>query len=338
MTQEKILVTGGSGYVGSHTCVALCGAGYRPVIFDNFSNSSPKVLDRLEQITRTKITLVEGDILNFDQIANVFQQHDIKAVMHFAGCKAVDDSVKDPLTYYRSNVSGSINLIDAMKISGVDIFIFSSSATIFGELNTNPISEAATFSPKNPYGKTKLFVEEILADLFGSGSLLNLAALRYFNPVGAHPSGLIGEDPKGVPQNLMPYLAQVAVGRLSKLEIFGRDYPTKDGTGVRDYIHVMDVADAHVATLDYLLKNGGYLPINLGTGNGVSVLELIHAFEKASGQSIPWVFGPRRKGDAAEYYADPSLAKKTLGWSTKRNLDNMCLDMWHWQSKNPNGY
>ena len=338
MSQEKILVTGGSGYVGSHTCVALCGAGYRPVIFDNFSNSSPKVLDRLEQITRTKITLVEGDILNFDQIANVFQQHDIKAVMHFAGCKAVDDSVKDPLTYYRSNVSGSINLIDAMKISGVDIFIFSSSATIFGELNTNPISEAATFSPKSPYGKTKLFVEEILADLFGSGSLLNLAALRYFNPVGAHPSGLIGEDPKGVPQNLMPYLAQVAVGRLSKLEIFGRDYPTKDGTGVRDYVHVMNVADAHVATLDYLLRNGGYLPINLGTGNGVSVLELIHAFEKASGQPIPWVFGPRRKGDAAEYYADPSLAKTTLGWSAKRNLDNMCLDMWHWQSKNPNGY
>ena len=338
MSQEKILVTGGSGYVGSHTCAALCGAGYRPVIFDNFSNSSPKVLDRLEKITRTEITLVEGDILNFEQIANVFQQHDIKAVMHFAGCKAVDDSVKDPLTYYRSNVSGSINLIDAMKISGVDIFIFSSSATIFGDSNANPISEAATFSPKNPYGKTKLFVEEILADLFGSGSLLNLAALRYFNPVGAHPSGLIGEDPKGVPQNLMPYLAQVAVGRLSKLEIFGRDYPTKDGTGVRDYIHVMDVADAHVATLDYLLKNGGYLPINLGTGNGVSVLELIHAFEKVSGRSIQWIFGPRRKGDASEYYADPSLAKKKLGWSAKRNLNTMCEDMWRWQNKNPDGY
>ena len=218
------------------------------------------------------------------------------------------------------------------------MFIFSSSATIFGDLNVNPIPESASFSPKSPYGKTKLFVEEILADFFASNLKLSLATLRYFNPVGAHHSGLIGEDPKGVPQNLMPYLAQVAAGKLPKVEVFGRDYPTKDGTGVRDYIHVMDVADAHVATLNYLLRNDGYLPINIGTGNGVSVLELIHAFEKVSGRSIQWVCRPRRKGDAAEYYADPSLAKKKLGWSAKRNLNTMCEDMWRWQSKNPDGY
>ena len=338
MSQEKILVTGGSGYVGSHSCVALCEAGFHPIIFDNFSNSSPKVLDRLEKITKKKLTLIEGDILNLDEIVNVFQDYDIKAVMHFAGCKAVGDSVKDPLQYYRINVNGSINILDAMKSSGVDVFVFSSSATIFGDLNVNPIPESASFSPKSPYGKTKLFVEEILADLFASNLKLSLATLRYFNPVGAHHSGLIGEDPKGVPQNLMPYLAQVAAGKLSKVEVFGRDYPTKDGTGVRDYIHVMDVADAHVATLNYLLRDGGYLPINIGTGNGVSVLELIHAFEKVSGRSIQWVFGPRRRGDASEYYADPSLAKKKLGWSAKRNLNTMCEDMWRWQNKNPDGY
>ena len=338
MSQENILVTGGSGYVGSHSCVALCEAGFHPIIFDNFSNSSSKVLDRLEKITKKKLTLIEGDILNLDEIVKVFQDYDIRAVMHFAGCKAVGDSVKDPLQYYRTNVTGSINILDVMKSSGVDVFIFSSSATIFGDLNVNPIPESASFSPKSPYGKTKLFVEEILADLFASNLKLSLATLRYFNPVGAHPSGLIGEDPKGVPQNLMPYLAQVAAGKLPKVEVFGRDYPTKDGTGVRDYIHVMDVADAHVATLNYLLRNGGYLPINIGTGNGVSVLELIHAFEKVSGRSIQWVFGPRRKGDASEYYADPSSAKKKLGWSAKRNLNTMCEDMWRWQNKNPDGY
>ena len=338
MTQEKILVTGGAGYVGSHACVALCQAGYQPVIFDNFSNSSPKVLDRLERITKARLVLVEGDILNSDQIASVFQKYSIKGVMHFAGCKAVADSVKDPLKYYRVNVSGSINILDAMRHSGVNIFIFSSSATIFGDLNTNPISECVPFSPKNPYGQTKRFVEEIVTDLSDSDSSLNLATLRYFNPVGAHHTGLIGEDPKGIPQNLMPYLAQVAIGRLSKLEIFGRDYPTKDGTGVRDYIHVMDVADAHVAALKYLLNKGGHLSINLGTGQGVSVLELIYAFEKASGHPIPWFFGPRRQGDASEYYADPSLARKKLGWRAKRSLDTMCSDMWRWQSKNPHGY
>ncbi len=338
MSKDKILVTGGAGYIGSHACVALCEAGYQPVIFDNFSNSSPKVIDRVEQITKKGISLVEGDVLNFDQIMEVFQQHSIKGIMHFAGCKAVGESVQDPLSYYRINVTGSINILDAMCHSGVDVLIFSSSATIFGDLNANPISESSTFSPKNPYGQTKRFVEEIIADLVASKANLNLATLRYFNPVGAHQTGLIGEDPKGIPQNLMPYLAQVAAGRLSKLEVFGHDYPTKDGTGIRDYIHVMDVADAHVAALEYLLSEGGYLAINIGTGQGISVLELIHAFEKAAGRSIPWDFGPRRDGDVAEYYADPSLAEQKLGWRAKRGIDTICTDMWRWQINNPLGY
>ena len=335
---KKILVTGGAGYVGSHVCVSLCEAGYKPIILDNFSNSSPKVMKRLKQITGEKIDLIKGDVLEPALLAQLFKDNTIDGVFHLAGYKSGSESVLDPLKYYRTNVIGSINILEAMRRANVNIFVFSSSATIYGRPQINPITESCPFSPENPYGQSKRFVEEILSDLSLSTTNFNSASLRYFNPIGAHETGLIGEDPLQIPQNLMPYVSQVAVGGLERLEVFGQDYPTRDGTGVRDYIHVMDVAEAHVAALDYLIAVGGQVSLNIGTGQGVSVLEIIDAFERVSGCQIPWVFGPRRNGDVPECFADSTLAESKLGWRARRDIETMCTDIWRWQQKNPKGY
>lgn len=335
---STVLVTGGCGYIGSHTCVALAAAGYRLVVLDNLCNSRASVLPRLETLTGQRPVFYQGDVRDAALLARVFAEQQVQAVMHFAGLKAVGDSVRRPLDYYDSNVQGSLVLLRAMQQAGVRRFVFSSSATVYGDPAYVPLDEAAPFNVANPYGRTKRVVEEILADLAASEPGWRIARLRYFNPVGAHESGLIGEDGNDVPGNLMPYICQVAVGRRPCLQVFGDDYPTPDGTGVRDYIHVMDLADGHVQALQHLAQESGVLTLNLGTGQGYSVLDVLRAFEVASGLSIPYQVVARRPGDVAAYWATPRLAEQVLGWRAGRSLAQMCADAWRWQMQNPQGY
>lgn len=336
---KKILVTGGAGYIGSHTLVELFAAGYEPLVLDNLSNSSRESLARVEQITGHQVSFIQGDIRDAALLEQVFAEHSVRAVVHFAGLKAVGESVEQPLSYYDNNVHGSQVLLQAMLNAGVYQLVFSSSATVYGEPAEMPISEQCPVGrPTNPYGRSKLMVEDILRDLAISEPRMRIAVLRYFNPVGAHSSGLIGEDPNGLPNNLLPYIAQVAVGKLKQLSVFGDDYATVDGTGVRDYIHVVDLAQGHVAALDYLAKKQGVHTWNLGTGQGYSVLEMVKAFEVASGQSVPYQIAPRRAGDIAQCYANPDKAKRELGWQAQLGLSQMMQDTWRWQSQNPHGF
>jgi UDP-glucose 4-epimerase len=334
----NILLTGGAGYIGSHTCVALIQAGFTPVILDNFSNSHPAVLERLQCITGQAVACERGDVLDTPWVEDVLRRHSIAGVMHFAGDKAVGESVAQPLKYYRNNIGGAVSLLEAMQAAACRTLVFSSSATVYGDPALVPITESFPRSHTNPYGHTKLVIEDILAAMQVADPAWRLGVLRYFNPVGAHPSGLIGEDPSGIPNNLMPFVAQVAVGKRSYLNVYGNDYPTPDGTGVRDYIHVQDLAEGHVAALQALLEQGKSFTVNLGTGRGNSVLEVVRAFEQASGRPIPYQMAPRRAGDVAQCYADPTLAQSLLGWSARHTLADMCLDAWRWQSGNPDGY
>lgn len=341
----KILLTGGAGYIGSHTCVALAEAGLQPVVLDNFSNSSPQVLERLARILGGPVVFEQGDVLDTAWLEAVLLRHAPAGVVHFAGDKAVGESVAHPLKYFHNNLGGMVSLLRAMSsvhagggLSGPPTLVFSSSATVYGDPATVPITEDSPRSHTNPYGHTKLVIEDMLTALQRSAPEWRIGTLRYFNPVGAHESGLIGEDPNGVPNNLMPYVTQVAVGRRERLSVYGGDYPTKDGTGVRDYIHVMDLAEGHVAALRRLLDQEGSFTVNLGTGQGSSVLDVVKAFEQASGRPVPHQIVPRRAGDVAECYADPALAHRLLGWSARRNLHDMCVDAWRWQKNNPNGY
>ena len=334
----NILLTGGAGYIGSHTCVALAEAGFTPVILDNFSNSHPAVLERLQRITGQAVACERGDVLDTPWVLDVLRRHAIGAVMHFAGDKAVGESVAQPLKYYRNNIGGAVSLLEAMQSARCGALVFSSSATVYGDPASVPITESFPRSHTNPYGHTKLVIEDILAALQVAEPSWRLGVLRYFNPVGAHPSGLIGEDPSDIPNNLMPYVAQVAIGKRPYLNVYGGDYPTPDGTGVRDYIHVQDLAAGHVAALQALLNQGASFTVNLGTGRGNSVLEVVQAFEQASGQPIPYQMAPRRPGDVAQCYADPTLAQSLLGWGARHTLADMCIDAWRWQSGNPDGY
>jgi UDP-glucose 4-epimerase len=334
----KILVTGGAGYIGSHTCLELLQAGYEVVVVDNLSNSKEESLKRVQELAGKTLEFHKVDLLDKEALKAVFDSASIEAVIHFAGLKAVGESVTIPLHYYHNNVTGTLVLCEVMERHGVKNIVFSSSATVYGDPHTVPITEAFPLSPTNPYGRTKWMIEEILRDLHRTDEVWNIALLRYFNPVGAHPSGRIGEDPNGIPNNLLPYIAQVAVGKLSALPVFGNDYPTPDGTGVRDYIHVVDLSVGHLAALLKLTSNPGVVTYNLGTGRGYSVLEMVSAFEKASGKKIAYNIEGRRAGDIASCYADPSMAKKELDWSADRGIDEMCADSWHWQSSNPNGY
>jgi len=332
-----IFVTGGAGYIGSHTCVELLAAGHEVVVFDNFSNSRPESLARVARITGRKPILVEGDIRDQGAIEAALRQYRCQAVIHFAGLKAVGDSVAQPLAYYDCNVIGAHRLLSAMGSCGVRTLVFSSSATVYGEPQQLPLTEEHPLSATNPYGRSKLFIEDMLRDLHRSDPGWRIAILRYFNPVGAHESGLIGEDPQGVPNNLMPFVAQVAVGRREYLNVWGDDYPTADGTGVRDYIHVVDLALGHLKALERL-QAPQCTEINLGTGLGYSVLDVLKAFESASGQAVPYCISPRRAGDVAVCYADPARAERELGWKAQRDLALMCRDHWNWQKNNPNGY
>jgi UDP-glucose 4-epimerase len=334
----KILVTGGAGYIGSHTVIELLNAGCQLVVIDNLSNSKVESLRRVSKITGKNVEFHRVDLLDRDGVARVFAETGIDAVIHFAGLKAVGESVRIPLRYYHNNITGTLILCEAMTGAGCHNLVFSSSATVYGDPASVPIREEFPLSATNPYGRTKLYLEQILRDLHSSDPRFNIALLRYFNPVGAHPSGLIGEDPNGIPNNLLPYISQVAVGRLEKLSVFGRDYPTPDGTGVRDYIHVVDLAAGHVRALEKLRQNPGLVTYNLGTGRGYSVLEMVAAFEKASGLRIPIRNAPRRAGDVAACYADPSRAATELGWEATRGIEEMCADTWRWQTLNPNGY
>ncbi len=334
----KVLVTGGAGYIGSHTVVVLVEAGYEVVIFDNFSNSSKESIKRVEKIVGKEVDVVEGDIREKSDLEKVFSTHKIDAVIHFAGLKAVGESVEQPLRYYDNNVSGTVTLCQVMAKHNCKSIIFSSSATVYGDPHTTPILENFPTSATNPYGRSKLFVEEILRDLYVSDSEWKVVLLRYFNPVGAHKSGTIGEDPNGIPNNLMPFIAQTAVGKREVLSVFGDDYDTADGTGVRDYIHVVDLAQGHVNALDRLKEFSEPMTINLGTGKGYSVLEMVKAFERASGKRVPYKIVERRAGDIATCFADPSYAKEVLGWEAKRGIEEMCEDAWRWQSQNPEGY
>lgn len=333
-----ILVTGGTGYIGSHTVLQLLDADYNVIILDNLSNSKLESLNRLEKLSGQKIKFYQVDLLDYDKLNEVFENETIDAVIHFAGLKAVGESVEIPLHYYKNNVTGTINVCEIMKKYNVKKFVFSSSATVYGDPHEVPITEDFPLHATNPYGQTKLMIEEILRDLYVSDNSWNIAILRYFNPVGAHKSGEIGEDPNGIPNNLMPYISQVAVGKLSELTIFGNDYPTIDGTGVRDYIHVVDLAGGHLKALEKLVQNPGCVTYNLGTGIGYSVLEMAKAFEKASEKSVPYKIAGRRAGDIAECYANPELAAKELSWKAEKNINEMCEDIWRWQSKNPNGF
>lgn len=333
-----ILVTGGAGYIGSHTCILLIEAGYDVVVFDNFCNSSRESIKRVEKIVEKEITLIEGDIRNREDLRQVFTSYQIEAVIHFAGLKAVGESVEQPLKYYDYNVYGTIVLCEVMQEYGCKSIVFSSSATVYGDPHTTPIKEDFPLSATNPYGRSKLFIEEILRDLTISDNEWKVVLLRYFNPVGAHFSGTIGEDPHGIPNNLMPFIAQTAVGKRDYLNVFGDDYDTHDGTGVRDYIHVIDLAQGHLDALEKINGFDQVMTINLGTGNGYSVLDMVKAFEKASGQKVPYKIAPRRSGDIAKCYADPSYAKRILDWEAKKSIEEMCEDNWRWQSKNPNGY
>ena len=333
-----ILITGGAGYIGSHTCIELLNAGQDIIIVDNYSNSKPESLLRVKEITGKNIKFYEIDLIDREGIERVFLNNQIDAVIHFAGLKAVGESVSIPLHYYHNNITGTLILCDVMKKYGVKNLVFSSSATVYGIPDQVPISEDFSLSATNPYGRTKLMIEEILRDLYVADPSWSIALLRYFNPIGAHESGLIGEDPNGIPNNLMPYITQVAVGKLKELQVYGKDYPTVDGTGVRDYIHVVDLAIGHLKALEKVMSSNGVEAYNLGTGKGYSVLEIVKAFEKASGRQVPYRIVDRRPGDVAICYADPSKAKKELGWVAERGIEEMCRDSWRWQEKNPNGY
>lgn len=334
----KILVTGGAGYIGSHTCLELLNAGYEVVVVDNLINSKKESLRRVEELTGKSVTFHEIDLLNEKKLDELFKQHAIDAVIHFAGLKAVGESVSMPLQYYDNNITGTIVLCRVMTANDVKNIVFSSSATVYGDPATVPITEEFPLSATNPYGNSKLFIEHILKDLHTSDSTWNVALLRYFNPVGAHKSGRIGEDPNDIPNNLMPYVAQVAVGKLKELSVFGNDYPTPDGTGVRDYIHVVDLALGHIKAIEKLLTRPGVATYNLGTGKGYSVLDMVKGFEKASGNKVPYKIVPRRPGDIAICYADPLKAKQEIGWQAARGMEEMCEDAWRWQSENPNGF
>ena len=333
-----ILITGGAGYSGSHTCIELSLAGYDIVVVDNFRNSKEESLKRVEKIIGKPVKFYNADVRDREALRTVFKENKIEAAIHFAGLKAVGESVKIPMEYYKNNIDSTFVLCDVMEEFGVKKIVFSSSATVYGVAKTMPLVETMPLGAINPYGRTKLFIEEMLRDLFVSDNSWSIALLRYFNPIGALESGLIGEDPKGIPNNLMPYISQVAVGKLEKLHVFGNDYNTVDGTGVRDYIHVVDLADGHVKAVNWVLNNTGCEAINLGTGNGCSVLQLKDAFQKASGIEIPFVIDPRRPGDPDEVYANADKAKALLGWEAKRTIEDMCVDTWRWQSGNPDGY
>ncbi|MBD5097822.1 MAG: UDP-glucose 4-epimerase GalE [Lachnospiraceae bacterium] len=335
----RILVTGGAGYIGSHTCVELLENGYEVVVVDNLYNASEKSLDRIRQITGKELTFYQADIQDASAMHGIFDKEAVDCVIHFAGLKAVGESVAKPLEYYQNNIAGTLVLCDEMRKHGVKNIIFSSSATVYGDPAFIPITEECPKgTPTNPYGWTKHMIEQILTDFHTADSEWNVILLRYFNPIGAHKSGLIGEDPKGIPNNLLPYVSQVAIGKLSCLGVFGNDYDTHDGTGVRDYIHVVDLARGHVKAIDKLKENPGVKIYNLGTGKGYSVLDVVKAFEKACGHEIAYEIKPRRAGDIATCYSDATLAKKELGWTAEYGIDEMCSDSWRWQSMNPNGY
>lgn len=334
----NVLVTGGAGYIGSHTVLQLLDQNHQVIVIDNLANSSREALERVKQISGKDLIFYELDLLDKEGLENVFQNHEIDSVIHFAGYKAVGESVAKPLEYYHNNITSTLYLCDLMKKYDVRNIVFSSSATVYGDPETVPITEDSPLSATNPYGRTKLFIEYILKDLHISDSNWNIALLRYFNPVGAHESGKIGEDPNDIPNNLMPYISQVAVGKLEQLSVFGGDYPTPDGTGVRDYIHVVDLATGHLKALEKLESNPGLVIYNLGTGKGSSVLDMVHAFQKASGKKIPYKITERRPGDIAACYADPAKAEKELNWKATRTIEEMCADTWRWQSQNPDGY
>jgi UDP-glucose 4-epimerase len=356
--RPTVLVTGGAGYIGSHTCVSLAEAGYRPVILDNFSNSSPVAVERVRELVSigcasdaleggraefdgVRVPCIEGDIRDRELVVRILRTFEVGAVIHFAASKAVGESVERPLEYFDNNISGTIALLQSMSEVGVGALVFSSSCTVYGAPATVPVDEFAPRSAANPYGRTKLVMEDMIGDLCASDPRFKAILLRYFNPVGAHPSGRLGEDPRGIPGNLLPFVAQVAVGRREQLLVFGTDWPTADGTGVRDYIHVMDLAEAHVAALRHVeteMAGGDVLPLNLGTGQGHSVLEVVRAFERASGRQVPYALVGRRPGDIAQVWADPRMARNMLGWSASRDLHAMCTDAWRWQSMNPDGY
>ena len=334
----KILVTGGSGYIGSHTVLELLEAGYETVVLDNLCNSSEESLKRVEKITGKKAAFYKADIRDQAAMDKIFAKEKPEAVIHFAGLKAVGESVQKPLMYYDNNIAGTVTLLNAMKEHGCKKIVFSSSATVYGKPASVPIRENFPLSVTNPYGRTKLMIEEILGDVYTADNSWDIILLRYFNPIGAHESGLIGEDPEGIPNNLLPYVAKVAVGRLEKVNVFGNDYDTPDGTGVRDYIHVVDLARGHVKAIEKIAQDPGLKIYNLGTGNGYSVLDIIHAFSKACGHDIPYVIGPRRAGDIDMCYADPQKAYEELNWKAEYDLNKMCEDTWRWQSHNPDGY
>lgn len=334
----RVLVTGGAGFIGSHTVVELLASGHEVLVLDDFSNSSPKVMTRIQRLTNRAPDLVEADILDTATLTDTMLRFGPEAVIHFAGAKAVGESVRDPIKYYRVNVQGSVSLLDAMKAAGCNKIVFSSSATVYGEPDYLPMDEDHPLRPQSPYGRSKLQVEQILRDQATADPGFSAAVLRYFNPVGAHPSGEIGENPLGVPDNLMPLIAQVAVGRRPHLDIYGEDYDTADGTGMRDYLHVVDLARAHVAALAWLGDHHGWRAFNLGMGQGLSVRQVIAAFEQASGVAIETRSAPRRPGDVPAYYADPGRARRELGWAAKRDLAEVCRSVWKWQSRNPSGY
>ena len=333
-----ILVTGGAGYIGSHTCIEMLNSGYDVIVIDNLDNSSEESLNRVEKITGKKVKFYEEDVRNKEALRKIFSDNNIEAVIHFAGLKAVGESVREPIMYYDNNLISTLVLLEVMNEFGVKKIVFSSSATVYGVATEMPLVEGMPLGAINPYGRTKYFIEEMLRDLYVADKDWCIALLRYFNPIGAHKSGLIGEDPKGIPNNLMPYISQVAVGKLEKLHVFGDDYKTVDGTGVRDYIHVVDLANGHVKAIDWALENKGCEAFNLGTGNGTSVLQLRDAFVKASGIDVPYVIDPRRPGDPDEVYANAEKAKTVLGWTAKYGIEEMCEDTWRWQSGNPQGY
>lgn len=336
---KKILVTGGAGYIGSHTLIELIKNGYDPIVVDNLYNSKMEAVRRVEKITGQKIEFIKADLLDKPALEEIFKTHKFESVINFAGFKAVGESVAKPLEYYNNNLTGMLNLLFVMRDYGVRNVVFSSSATVYGDPATVPIKESfPTGGTTNPYGTSKLFIEQFLKDLYKADNSFNIAVLRYFNPVGAHSSGMIGEDPKGIPNNLCPYITKVAIGELPKLRIFGNDYDTPDGTGVRDYIHVVDLARAHVLAIKKLETNPGLIIANIGTGTGYSVLDMVKAFSKAVGHDIPYEIVDRRPGDIASCYADPSYAKELLGFVAEKNLDDMCRDSWNWQKNNPNGY
>ena len=335
----SILITGGCGYIGSHTCIELLTRGYDIVVLDNLYNANPEALRRVREITGRDFPFYECDIRDAEGLSKIFAAHTIDVVIHFAGLKAVGESVQKPLEYFDNNVTGTLVLCDVMRQFGCKRMVFSSSATVYGMENPSPLNETMPVGAvTNPYGRTKYMIECILQDLCVSDPAWSVVLLRYFNPVGAHKSGRIGESPNGIPNNLMPYISQVAVGKREKLSVFGDDYDTPDGSGVRDYIHVVDLARGHVCAVDYAMTHHGAEPINLGTGNGISVLELVHAFEKVNGVPVPYVIASRRDGDVATCYSDPSKAKRLLGWQAQYTVEDMCRDTWNWQSHNPNGY